>query len=164
MARWWPEKESCTGAYDWWPQPWQPHRRSLDRLVRVMAAWLKCQGTWHKTARCLTPARVDPKRSGQSGHGGRTEQCLKLIHGGDLFTARRYPGTGEHESPRRRKSRRRGHRRQGALHLQSRSVYCTIRALIRVLDRACLGSILLHILCGDPTNTLHQSRSLINQL
>jgi hypothetical protein len=90
------------------------HRTCMTRLT---ATWLKCRGRWHKTARCLTPARVDSKRSGQSGHGGRTEQCLKLIRGGDLFTARCYPGTGEHESPHRRESRRRGHRRQGALHL-----------------------------------------------
>jgi hypothetical protein len=94
-------------------------------MTRLTAMWLKCRGTWHKTARCLTLARVDSKRLGQSGHGGRTEQCLKLIRG-DLFTARRYPGTGEHESPHWRESRRRGRRHQGALHLRSRSVYCTI--------------------------------------
>jgi hypothetical protein len=64
------------------------------------------------------------------------EQCLKLIRGGELFTTKRYPGTGEHESPRRRESRRRSHRRQGALHQRSRSVHCTIRALINVPDRA----------------------------
>jgi hypothetical protein len=23
----------CTGARDWWPLPWQPHRRSLDGLT-----------------------------------------------------------------------------------------------------------------------------------
>jgi hypothetical protein len=100
------------------------HRTCMTRLT---ATWLKCRGTWHKTARCLAPVMDDSKRSGQSGHGGRTEQCLKLIHGGDLFTARRYPGIGEHESLHRRESRRRGRRRQGALHLRSRSVYCTIR-------------------------------------
>jgi hypothetical protein len=76
MTWWRPEKESCTGAYDWWPQSWQPHRRSLDRLVRVTTTWLKCRGMWHKTARCLTPARVDPKRSGQSGHSGGRNSVL----------------------------------------------------------------------------------------
>jgi hypothetical protein len=34
---------------------------------------LKCRGTWHKAARCLTPARVDPKRPRLSGHGDRSE-------------------------------------------------------------------------------------------
>jgi hypothetical protein len=99
------------------------HRTCMTRLT---ATCLKCRGMWHKTARCLIPARVDSKRSGQSGHGGQTKQCLKLIRGGDLFTARRYPGFGEHKSLRRRESRRRDRWRQGALHLRFRSVYCTI--------------------------------------
>jgi hypothetical protein len=107
LARSQSERKRGTSAHDWWPQPWQPHRRSLDRLVWVTATWLKCWGMWHKTVRCITPVRVDSKGSGQSGHGGRTEQCLKLIRGGDLFTAGRYPGSGDHESPRRRESRRR---------------------------------------------------------
>jgi hypothetical protein len=55
----------------------------------------------------------------QADTAAGAEQCLKLIRGEDLFTPRRYPGTGEHESPRRRESRREGHWRQGALHLGS---------------------------------------------
>jgi hypothetical protein len=39
-------------------------------MTRLTATWLKCRGTCHKTARCLTLAKVDSKRSGQSGHGG----------------------------------------------------------------------------------------------
>jgi hypothetical protein len=99
------------------------HRTCMTRLT---ATWLKCRDTWHKTVRCLTPVRVDLKRSGQSGHGGWTEQCLMLIRGGNLFTARHYWGTGEHKSPHWRESRLRDRWRQGALNLRSRSVYCTI--------------------------------------
>jgi hypothetical protein len=76
LARWRSERKRGTSARDWWPQPWQPHRRSLDKLVWVTAVWLKCRGMWHKTARCLTPARVDFKRWGQSGHDGRTNNPL----------------------------------------------------------------------------------------
>jgi hypothetical protein len=52
-----------------------------------------------------------------SGHDIGWNSGFKLIRGEDLFTTKRYPGTGEHESPRRHESRRKGHRRQGALHL-----------------------------------------------
>jgi hypothetical protein len=74
--------------------------------------------------------------AGASGHGIGQNSGFELIRGEDLFTTRRYPGTGEHESPRRRESRRRGHQQQGALHLRSRSVHCTIRVPIRMPDRA----------------------------
>jgi hypothetical protein len=136
-ARWRSERKRGTGSHDWWPQPWQPHRRSLDRLVWVTAAWLKCGGTWHKTAMCLTPARVDSKWSGLRGHGGRTEQCLKLIRGGDLFTAKRYPGTSEHESPHRHESTRRvaGGRFTEPTVL---SGHCTIRSFFSQSNRSCL--------------------------
>ena len=136
LERWRSKRKRGTCAHNWWPHPWQPHRRSLDKLVRVTAVWLKCRGTWHKTARCITPARVDFKRSGQSGHGGRTNNALSSSGGEDLFTAKRYPGAREHESPRRHESRRRSHRRQGALHQRSCAVHCTIIILIRVPDRA----------------------------
>ena len=140
LVRWRSERKRGTGAHDWWPQPWQPHRRSLDKIVRVTVAWLKCRGTWHKTARCLTLARVDFKRSGQSRHGGRTEQCLKLIQDGDLFTARLYPGTGEHESPHRRESTRgvAGGRFTEPIDF---SGHCTIRIFFSQFDRPCLGRI-----------------------
>jgi hypothetical protein len=51
-----------------------------------------------------TPARVDSKRPGLSGHGGRTKQCPWLNNGEDLSTPRRYLGLSEHESPYRHKS------------------------------------------------------------
>jgi hypothetical protein len=76
---------------------------------------------------------------GYSGFGFRVSGFLpspSLIHGEDLFTPRRYPGTNGHESHRRRESRRGGRRRQGALHLWSYSVHCTIRNPIRTPDRA----------------------------
>jgi hypothetical protein len=62
LARWRSERRTCTGAHDWWPLPWQAHRRSLDGLTWVTAVWLKCRGTWRKAAMCLTPASGDPKR------------------------------------------------------------------------------------------------------
>jgi hypothetical protein len=87
LARWRSERKRGTGAHDWWPHPWKPHQRSLNKLVRVTVAWLKCRGTWHKTTRCLTPARVDFKRSGQNGHGGRTNSALSSS-GGKIFSPR----------------------------------------------------------------------------
>jgi hypothetical protein len=55
----------------------------------------------------------------QADMAAGAEECLTLIRGEDLFNPMRYPGTGEHKSPRRRESRREGRRRQGALHLGS---------------------------------------------
>jgi hypothetical protein len=74
--------------------------------------------------------------AGSSGHVLGRNSGFELIRGEDIFTTRRYPGTGEHKSPRRRESRRRGRQRQGALHLRSRSVHCTIRVPIRMPDIA----------------------------
>jgi hypothetical protein len=62
FARWRSERRGCTGASDWWQLQWQAHRRSPDGLTWVTTVWLKCRGTWRKAARCLTLARVDPKR------------------------------------------------------------------------------------------------------
>jgi hypothetical protein len=101
---------------------------------------LKCRGTCHKTARCLTPARVDLKRPGLSEHGGRTEQCPWLNRGEDLSTPRRYPGLSEHESPHRRESTRgvAGGRFTKPTDL---SGHCTIRNFFSWFDRSCLGQI-----------------------
>jgi hypothetical protein len=100
MARWRSERRRCTSARDWWPLPWQPHRRSLDRLIWVTAVWLKCQGTWHKAARCLTPARVNPERPGLSGHGSWSEQWRKFIHWVIFHTPTTLSDDAEHETRR----------------------------------------------------------------
>jgi hypothetical protein len=102
--------------------------------------WLKCQGMWHKTARCLTPVRVDSKRPGLSGHGDRTEQWPWLNSGEDLSTSRRYPGLSEHESLHRRESMR-GVTSGRFTEPTDLSGHCTIRNFFSRSDRSCLGRI-----------------------
>jgi hypothetical protein len=43
--------------------------------------------------------------AGTSGYDIGRNSGFELIRGEDLFTMKRYPGTGEHESPCRRESR-----------------------------------------------------------
>jgi hypothetical protein len=69
-------------------------------------------GMCHPSGRRLTPVNLSEFGREPSGHGGRAEQCLKLNSGEELSTSRRYPGTSENESPRRRESTHGGHRRQ----------------------------------------------------
>jgi hypothetical protein len=105
-----------------------------------MTAWLKCRGMWHKTARCLTLARVDSKRPRLSGHGGRTEQCPWLNRGEDLSTPWRYPGLSEHESPHQHESTRGV---AGSRFTEPTDLFghCTIRNFFSRSDRSCLGRI-----------------------
>jgi hypothetical protein len=69
------------------------------------------------------------------------KQWLKLIRGGeDLFTAERYPGAGEHESPHRCESTRGVAGGRFTEPIDS-SGHCTIRFFFSQSDRPCLGRI-----------------------
>jgi hypothetical protein len=111
LARWRSERRRCTGARDWWPLPWQPHRRSLDGLTRVTTVWLKCRGTWHKAARCLTPARGDLKRP-WAKRTRRPEWTVAGVHPLVIFlTPSALSNCTEHESLQRHESTHVGRRR-----------------------------------------------------
>jgi hypothetical protein len=111
LARWRSERRRCTGARDWWPLPWQPHGRSLDGLTWVTAVWLKCRGTWHKAARCLTPARGDLKRP-WAKRTRRPEWTVAEVHPLVIFlTPSALSNCTEHESLRRHESTHGGRRR-----------------------------------------------------
>jgi hypothetical protein len=131
MACWRTERGKNTGAIAVCLSPWQAYRRRASNIERLTATWwsFKARGTrsaggqlrwaylsrpWSKGVR-----RPDPG----------------VIYGEDLFTLKRYLGTSEHESPRRRESRHGGLRRQGALHQGSSLVYCTIRTPFISSDR-----------------------------
>jgi hypothetical protein len=122
LARWRPERGETTGAKDWWLSPWRGHQRETDMLKTSYCDVVEHLGTWHPTDRWPTPVSLSEPAVSQADTAAGAEQCLKLIRGEDLFTPRRYLGTDEHESPRRRESRRGGRQRQGALHLESSSV------------------------------------------
>jgi hypothetical protein len=122
MARWRPERGESTGAKDWWLSPWRGHRRQTDTLKTSYCDVVEHLGTWQPIDRWPTPVSLSEPAVSQVDTATGAEQCLKLIRGEDLFTPRRYPGTGEHKSPWRCKSRRGGRRWQGALHLGSSSV------------------------------------------
>jgi hypothetical protein len=92
---------------------------------------VKLQGMWHPIGRRPTPVSLSESAVKQ----GVWWPAPGVIRGEDLFTLKCYPGTSEHESPRRHESRRGGHRRQGALHQGSSSVYCTIRTPFRSSDK-----------------------------
>jgi hypothetical protein len=74
-------------------------------------------GTWQPIDRRPTPVSLSEPAMSQADTAAGAEQCLKLIHGEDLFIPRRYPGTSGHESHHRRESRRGGRRRQGEQNL-----------------------------------------------
>jgi hypothetical protein len=93
---------------------------------------VKLQGTWPLRSRRPTPARLSGPAVRQLGTADRPWSHLRWRS----FHPRRYPGTSGHESHRRCESRREGRRRQGALHLWSHSVHCTMRNPIRMPDRA----------------------------
>jgi hypothetical protein len=100
----------CTGARDWWPLPWQPHRRSLDGLTWATAVWLKCRGTWRKAVRCLTPVRGDSKWP-WAKQTRRLEWTVAGVHPLAIFlTPSALSNCTEHESLQRRESTRGGHR------------------------------------------------------
>jgi hypothetical protein len=141
LARWRSKRRRCTSARDWWQLPWQAHQRSPDGLTWVTAVWLKCRGTWRKAARCLTPARVDPKWSWAK----RTrwpEWTVAGVHPlGDIsyslcvIQQRRAQTTAAGANP--------GARSPAVSSLSWRSDMVTIpsRSSFSRPDRACLGSI-----------------------
>ena len=63
---------------------------------------VKLQGTWHSIGWRPTLVSLSERAVKQGG----TAAAPGVVRGEDLFTLKRYPGTSEHESPRRRESER----------------------------------------------------------
>jgi hypothetical protein len=131
MACWRPERGKSTDAIAACLSPWQAYRRWASNIGRLTATWwsFKARGTRSAGGQLRWAYLSRPWSKGVRW------PAPGVIRGEDPFTLKRYPGTSEHESPHRRESRRGGHRRQGALHQGSSSVYYTIRTPFRSSDR-----------------------------
>jgi hypothetical protein len=129
MARWRSEKGVVTGAGLPWhvtvarPPAMTEHARAshCDEVL--------CLGTWHLSARWLTPARL----SADTVAGA--EQCLKLILCARFFTEDRYPSSTGCESRHRHESGREITSGEGA---ESGILFshCTMVITIRASDRS----------------------------
>jgi hypothetical protein len=89
---------------------WRPERRKVTGVgdtVAFTVASLPATTQLSKMAQC---DMVNGLRHGATAVNGASSGdgrlAFKLIRSEDLFTPRRYPGTSEHESHRRRQSRR----------------------------------------------------------
>jgi hypothetical protein len=121
---------------------------------RHTATRLKGQGvsrSW-QAAYASTMAAAPRRRRKWAWH--RANSGFELIRGEDLFTMKRYPGNGEHESPHRHESRRRGHRRQGGGEPVILFSYCTIRTTFVLSDMAICRA-LIFVFCVATCQSLY---------
>jgi hypothetical protein len=103
-ARWQPERGKSTGTIAVCLSPWQAYRRRASNIERLTAMW------WSFKARGTRSAGGQLRWAylSLSWSKGVRRPAPGVIHGEDLFTLKHYPGTSEHESPRRHESRRAG--------------------------------------------------------
>jgi hypothetical protein len=105
MARLRSEKEESTVARNWWLSPWRAHRRS-PMCNTSYCDVVRHQGMWRMVNRWLTPVSSSESAVSPADTAAGVKQWLKFIHKVIFTTPTNYQYSVEHESHRRRQSRR----------------------------------------------------------